>query len=347
MSIEHDFVPAAQVHFSECVVQARTLNATQGHLAIYQETLDQIRQENTFPGLQGRSEKLVTACHGLERSQEQKAITISDLRRGAVGVSIQHHKLMAAIASKTGTRFHSAPQKGLLRVCEKLALAPEWKPERAQDIVRGAIESPNFSVMMNVLRLLCDLDAKLQTTGETGGIAEEMCITRSKSRFGQPTSGGWGDIMINFYFKDDVSWLHICEVQLVHTELYSVRKNMGAHGTYNVFRAALGLCEKLGEDPEEGADARVLGALVWKPGQQGPTGAGSTHQHPDAAVVSKVVSNQGKLMAILDAQVGRMAALEAQNERIIAQNEKIFAHIERTAARNEICFAARQFLPSE
>ena len=38
--------------------------------------------------------------------------------------------------------------------------------------------------------------------------------------------------------------MHICEVQLVHSQLYTVRKNMGAHKTYSVFRAALELLER-------------------------------------------------------------------------------------------------------
>ena len=70
-----------------------------------------------------------------------------------------------------------------------------------------------------------------------------------------------------FYFKNDEGgWAHICEIQLVHVHLYSVRKNMGAHRNYNNFRAALELCEKVGADPEEGSDETVLvlEALVWR-----------------------------------------------------------------------------------
>jgi len=67
---------------------------------------------------------------------------------------------MASVASKTATKFHPAPQKGLLRICEKLALAPEWRPELVFGVTRGAIECPSFSMVISVLRLLQDMDSK-------------------------------------------------------------------------------------------------------------------------------------------------------------------------------------------
>jgi hypothetical protein len=79
-------------------------------------------------------------------------------------------------------------------------------------------------MMISVLRLLQDVDSTSQITGETGGIEEKTCMTHSKGRFGQPTSGGWADIMINFYFEDDEEgWAHVCEIQLVHAHLCSLR----------------------------------------------------------------------------------------------------------------------------
>ena len=114
----------------------------------------------------------------------------------------------------------------------------------------------------------------------------------------------------------------MCEIQLVHAELYSVRKNMGAHGSYNEFRAALELCEKVGVDPEEegSSDAGSLDALAWtspSPSQQQkthalsamPTASGYPH-HPE--------SNHGQLLAVI----------LAQNERHQAQNEILQAQIE-------------------
>ena len=172
--------------------------------------------------------------------------------------------------------------------------------------------------MISVLRLLQDMDCTLKITGETGGIEEEICITRSKGRFGQPTSGGWADIMINFYFKDDEEeWAHICEIQLVHAQLYNVRKNMGAHKNYNEFRAALELLEKVGTDPEEGSDAAVLEALVWKRSTRRRT------------TITPAPMMEVPMMQVLE----KMATLEAQNEKMAAQMEKMSAALTTLVSR--------------
>jgi hypothetical protein len=318
--IENHFIPCARAHFAECVEDAREIvpemrsqyqEVRKGHLALYADNLHQIRQENTFPELQKRSDKIVLDCEAMGRSTVQTATTICDLYCGAEAVSDRFNELGKSIASKTGTVFHAAARKGILRVCEKLALAPaenlpneapwkqenllskststdvkeqshwsygketkgkgkraranlDWKPQHVLDVVRGAIECADFTAMINTLRLVGDLDKCLASTGETGGIKEKVCITRCKGRFRTPTSGkiiafswfcskpptlsppsffyhcpcfytlttpslcegGWADIMINFRFEDDKG-SHICEIQLVHSHLYNVRKNMG------------------------------------------------------------------------------------------------------------------------
>merc|ERR1712046_146928 len=43
---------------------------------------------------------------------------------------------------------------------------------------------------------------------------------------------------MNFFFADDRE-RHICEIQVMHTHLLSVREDMGAHHEYNTFRSAL------------------------------------------------------------------------------------------------------------
>jgi hypothetical protein len=174
--------------------------------------------------------------------------------------------------------------------------------------------------MMNTLRLLCDLDSKLETTGETGGIAESICITRSKGRFRQPTSGGWGDIMINFYFTTD-EHEHICELQLVHRQLYNVRKNMGAHATYGVFRAALELLKMLGEDPEEGSDGSELAALVWTGENDGSSSVGTADLGGAVTVASDAF--QAKL-ASLEALVSNLGAQRDRSEALKAELEATF-----------------------
>jgi hypothetical protein len=161
--IEQDFVPTAQAHFEACIHQARSMvpemrlryhSVRKGHLAIYTDTLKQIRRENTFPELQKRSDNLTERCRSLCRPCLQKAASVCDLYRGAEAVQGRYDRLMAMVASKTNTHFHAAPMKGLLRICEKLAMAPECNVGAVLDVVRGAIECPSFSMMMNVLRFL-------------------------------------------------------------------------------------------------------------------------------------------------------------------------------------------------
>ena len=276
--LDNDFFSAAQVFFEECVEASRGLmpemraqyhGVRRGHLNMYQDTLGQIRQEPQFAELQRRSVKLVRDCEELGRPAQQSSKSISGLYRSGEAVTQRHVALLETIASKTNATFHNAGHKSLVRTCEKMFLtagARNGKPEVVCDVVRGTIECRDFTTMINVQRLLCDLDADLSVTGQTGGISETICTSRCKNRFGKPTSGGWADIMFNFYFEDDET-RHICELQLVHSQMYTVRKEMGAHKTHSTFRAALELLEMLDLDPEIGSDAEtleILEALVWK-----------------------------------------------------------------------------------
>jgi hypothetical protein len=71
--------------------------------------------------------------------------------------------------------------------------------------------------------------------------------------------------MFNFYFEDDEA-RHVCELQLVHSQMYTVRKQMGAHDALHLSSGS-GIAGVLDLDPELGSDAEVLemlDALVWK-----------------------------------------------------------------------------------
>ncbi len=211
-------------------------------------------------------------------------------------------------------------------------------------------------------------------TGVAGGITEAICIVRCKGRFGRPTSGGWADIMLNFHFevvvflvsdwsitsdfslfhyihfrKDDSEWTHLCEIQLVHAELYNVRKNMGAHRSYIEFRAALELCEKVGVDPEEGSDPSTLEALVWTPGQQRSSvsemtatasySEGTLLSKLETTLLSKLESNHLHLME-------QMAVLQEQNERQSANIAALEMQIKQLCPQSVIRSPSVVLLPS-
>jgi hypothetical protein len=337
--IDNDFVTTGRAFFKECVEQGRELVALMradyhsiryNHLMIYKDTLEQVRKEASFPELQQRSETLVLECANLGRPRKQLSTTISGLYKGGETVTKTYEKVMASVASNTGAMFHKAPQKGLVRMVEKLALTSgekNWKPELMCDVIRGALECKDFTTMITVIRLLRDLDLDLSDTGVTGGIDEHICITRAKDRFGHPTSGGWADFMVNFYFKD-YEGQHICEVQLVHSHMYLLRKKMGAHKTYGQFRGAKEILEMLDLEPEDGVDANVaqtLESLVW-------TGAGAgvgAHESSSVVVVGPPTADVGELQAEVRNLTFKMdeqiEVLESLKEQSAAQIEALKA----------------------
>jgi hypothetical protein len=339
--LDNDFEFAAQAFFEECVeastdlvpeMRAQYHGVRRGHLNIYQDTLGQIRQEPQFVELQRRSVKLVQDCTELGRPAQQSSKSISGLYCSGEAVSQRYGTLMTTIASKTHATFHKAGLKGLVRTCEKIFLtagARNGKTEIVCDVVRGTIECKDFTTMINVQRLLCDLDADLSITGQTGGISESICISRCKNRFGEPTSGGWADIMFNFYFEDDEA-MHICELQLVHSQMYTVRKEMGAHTTYSTFRAALELMEMQYLDPEMGSDAEVLemlDALVWR-------GAADNRRESLVRVDWKVQSDtlRREVRDLQDHAKVQDAKIASQDAKITSQDATIAMHDAKFAA---------------
>ena len=57
--------------------------------------------------------------------------------------------------------------------------------------------------------------------------------------------------MLNFQLNDD-SFLHVCEVQLVHQRLMTDRKAGEAHQSYTLSRAAFELLEAAASSPPGG-----------------------------------------------------------------------------------------------
>jgi hypothetical protein len=138
--------------------------------------------------------------------------------------------------------------------------------------------------------------------------------------------------MVNFYFEED-GHKHICEVQLVHSQMMLVRQKMGAHKTYGQFRGAKEIMEMLDLDPEENADAKtmnILRALVWG-GPSTQRGAGSLESSSVAAgptaevemlrVEAKSLNADVERLTIqtkaMDVQAEAMEALQRQNALLL------------------------------
>jgi hypothetical protein len=259
--LQFKFIPAAKLFFAACVEDSRNKATEMGqqyrstrekHRTLYEDTLRLLRQESLWGEIEERANSLSFDCEAQSRRKEQTADTVVDLLVHARAVTERYDKLLNGVCQRAGATPHVCKNKGLFRILEKLALAkPVRHPSCVQDVVRGMVECTTLAKMAVVLRTLRDLDSELEVNGVTGGLDDPICITRCKVRLSPEgvTSGGWSDIMVNFYFTTDPNQ-HVCEVQLVLTDLFLVRKEMGAHKMYAIFRAALELCEAVGIDPE-------------------------------------------------------------------------------------------------
>ena len=126
-----------------------------------------------------------------------------------------------------GEKKKNPGMKGIYRVLEKGAFKYNDDLEgpldfsRIRDLVRGGI----IDRTMRGLGLIAQ------------GILEsdEVTVCRIKDRFNKPSSAGWTDCMINFFFNDDPN-RHVCEVQLIHLKMLSQRTTQEGHDAYNVYR---------------------------------------------------------------------------------------------------------------
>eukprot|EP00946_MAST-07B_sp_MAST-7B-sp1_P003724 g3724.t1 len=123
----------------------------------------------------------------------------------------------------------SIPQhlKKMGRIIEKTVLKRKDDPGNANkvcDIVRGMITCLGIQQIAVVLGRMAD--------------RQDIVITRIKDRFiACPSAGGWRDCMINFYLKADAN-KHICEIQLVHSQMLMARHGLPGHDVYNRVRNA-------------------------------------------------------------------------------------------------------------
>ena len=108
------------------------------------------------------------------------------------------------------------------------------------------------------------------------GLAERGAITllRSKNRFARPSAGMWMDCLVNFTIADTGC---VCEVQIVHQQLLTVRSELGAHHSYGTYRSAGELLEWLGVegllgDRQAQKRAVLKAALRWLLGGRGEGG---------------------------------------------------------------------------
>jgi hypothetical protein len=217
----------------------------------------------------------------------QKQTSIQGLYTEARAVLPMFHSFLAALASKTSAILQVAPLKRPFRSLEKAAVrkgdgSGDVSGNRSGgggggggqrdecgnvdcvlDVVRGQLVFHDLNMMLACLELLASAtsdpvgrrDAKRRGwDARAAGIDQAIKIHRVKNRFASPTSGGWADVLVSFSFdderddEDEGGGGHICELQLVHSQMMTVRSEMGGHSEYNQFRSALELLEVAGYD---------------------------------------------------------------------------------------------------
>eukprot|EP00750_Incisomonas_marina_P020867 INCI4103.4.p1 GENE.INCI4103.4~~INCI4103.4.p1 ORF type:complete len:485 (-),score=94.82 INCI4103.4:1292-2746(-) len=200
------------------------------------------------------------AIAGLPLAAEAAVQTVSspiDLLKHAACVKPRFAQFVTRIATGIPGIAVDLPDhlKALSRIIEKATLDPRASPTvrsaeavdiADQGVVAGSVFAPrSVSRVFDVVRgmIICKnlrSAAVLVRRFRAAQAADEhrdnspnaIHLVRVKERFFEaPSSGGWRDCMLCFYFQSD-EHRHICEVQVVHRSLLTARKGLPGHAVY-------------------------------------------------------------------------------------------------------------------
>ena len=231
------------------------------HEEMYVDTMVSVRNDNNFhryvamlDEVKQRVEERNTSRYPNAKPR-QTSSDLLDVLNGGEKVQQQYHMLVSKLVANCGGKHIEAPLKSPLRALVKIGVRPadkeQWSAAVLTDIVRGAIEMPStgFGGGWQLLKVLIgfDRDESAFTPFKSGcqdkGL--EIVIVGVKNRWVKPAVGGWCDALLTFYFANDPD-KHICEIQLVHSLMVNVRKQMDAHKMYTEVRNAEELLEAAG-----------------------------------------------------------------------------------------------------
>jgi len=142
-----------------------------------------------------------------------------------------------SVADVTGAHINRTSIKRLYRILEKMALDPKFTSggeSRAWDTARMMLAYDTMEGMASGVEQL---------------LKDHRCgrvhVLRVKERFSEPTSGGWSDILVNLRFPPEQATLSQLpfELQLAHTQMMVIRKEMGGHHGYAKYRSAKEILE--------------------------------------------------------------------------------------------------------
>jgi hypothetical protein len=153
------------------------------------------------------------------------------------------------------------------------------------------------------MKSVCLCLEKLLELREQGALE----LLRIKMRFMTASDGGWRDCLINFRFTDDTA-NHVCELQVMHERLMTVRSDMGAHKYYADIRGGIEILELHGLNWLD---------LAYEDGQSddeltGPPATGGDPGSPGGGD-ARIAQLEGEL-AIRDRRVSELQAKLAQME---------------------------------
>jgi hypothetical protein len=263
---------------------------------------------------------------------------------------------MISLSTKTGCGYSPVPLKSPYRTSEKIGFASgwdQWDASNVTDMVRGAQEMSSVANGLMLLELLiaCDpieapMSQKRGWNAKAAGVTDEIVIVGVKNRWKTPAPGGWSDSLINFAFVSDPAQ-HICEVQLVHSDMMRVRKLMGAHKGYNRFRCALELLEatehsdliaemkpgyvgnNLGDGNKDSADGGGVCDCESLPSLHGNSSSVSSKLLGELR--TNLASYAGRLDqkdAVIDSLVAKVASLEATLHEALLEIARIAAVVQ-------------------
>eukprot|EP00035_Acanthoeca_spectabilis_P008589 m.155876 g.155876 ORF g.155876 m.155876 type:complete len:720 (-) comp14422_c0_seq4:106-2265(-) len=229
------------------------------HRAAFQLALHAIYLEPTCQAFLERVADISKAIRS--RSGLRPRQTTDDMRilyENAREVCPKFDRLLSALAKASGGEYINAELKSPVRVIEKTRLQAETAARNSYgstcDVVRGGLEYSSTGKLAQALELLlsCDVNEHSNAKLKSALLGEEasdlkIVIVRIKDRFNQPNPSGYADCMVNFYMADDES-KHICEVQLLHSQLMTVRREQGSHRYNTKTRSAEELLKATGRE---------------------------------------------------------------------------------------------------
>jgi len=229
--------------------------------------------------------------------------------------------------------------KRLFRSHEKVVLGTG--PEGLLDVARGGIECPNMKSVCKALECLLDHSKK--------GMLE---LLRIKMRFDKASDGGWRDVLVNFIFKDDPE-KHVCELQVMHQQMMTMRADMGAHKDYAQIRGAIEILEVFGKNWLEEAPAEPEDdGSGEKPNQGDMLQSGGTKDlggdveklHARIAELEKELHDKDVYIDELESQL--LAAREGPQAAILAKFKKYDKDGDGNISRQELRSMMHQLDPS-